>query len=89
MKSHISPSGRQTGNSPPHFIHREVQAERGRLMHRCHIYESNQGHIGYSDPNFSNNIFRCSWQQLPLYTAFHVKLEKYFMDEEIGKLRRE
>lgn len=48
MNSHISPSGSQMGNSP-HFIHREIQAESCRLMHRCHINESNEGHIGYSD----------------------------------------
>lgn len=40
-------------------------------------------------PTFSISIFPCSWQILPLYITFHLKLEKYFMDEEIGKLRTE
>jgi len=45
MNSCISLSGSQTALR---FIHSEIQAERGTLMHRCRIYETNQGHIGYS-----------------------------------------
>lgn len=87
MNSYISPSGRQTCISPPHFIHREIQPGRGRLMHRCRIYESDSKAHRLQWSTFSNNTFRRSWQLLTSYTAFHLKLEKYFSDEEIGEVR--